>query len=245
MTEQNIFVPEILYEDNHIIAINKKSSQIVQSDKTGDEPLVELLKNFIKQRDNKPGEVFLGIVHRLDRPVGGVIIFAKTSKALVRMNELFRAGEIKKIYLAIVKNPPPKPQDTITHYLLRNEERNKSYAYNSPIKRTKEARLEYTVVGKSDNYTLLKIRLFTGRHHQIRSQLSAIGSPVKGDLKYGFDRSNDDASISLIAYSISFVHPVKQEPVCITAPLPHSDIWNAFYQLKIDNSVPQPFSISL
>ncbi|MDR1595015.1 MAG: RluA family pseudouridine synthase [Prevotellaceae bacterium] len=226
--EQNIFVPEILYEDNHIIAINKKSSQIVQSDKTGDEPLVELLKKFIKQRDNKPGDVFLGIVHRLDRPVGGVILFAKTSKSLVRLNELFRSGEVKKTYLAIVKNAPPKEQDIITHYLYRNEEQNKSYAYNFPKKNTKEARLEYIVVGKSDNYILLKIRLFTGRHHQIRCQLATIGSPVKGDLKYGFDRANKDASISLIAYSISFVHPVKKETISITAPVPDSDIWKFF-----------------
>jgi 23S rRNA pseudouridine1911/1915/1917 synthase len=228
MTEQKIFVPEILYEDNHIIVINKKTSQIVQSDKTGDEPLVELLKNFIKQRDNKPGEVYMGIVHRLDRPVGGVIIFAKTSKALTRMNGLFRAGEVSKTYLAIVKNAPPKEQDLLTHYLFRNEEKNKSYAYNLPRKNTKEARLEYMVVGKSDNYILLKIRLFTGRHHQIRCQLAAIGSPIKGDLKYGFDRANKDASISLIAHSISFVHPVKQERISITAPPPDTDIWSFF-----------------
>ncbi|MDR2026352.1 MAG: RluA family pseudouridine synthase, partial [Prevotellaceae bacterium] len=222
MTGQEMFVPSILYEDNHIIAINKQSSQIVQSDKTGDEPLVELLKKFIKQRDNKPGDVFLGIVHRLDRPVGGVIVFAKTSKSLVRLNNLFRNGEIHKTYLAIVKNAPPKDHDILTHYLLRNEERNKSYAYNFPGKNTKEARLEYTVIGKSDNYILLKIRLFTGRHHQIRCQLAAIGSPIKGDLKYGFDRSNKDASISLIAHSISFVHPVKNETVNITAPVPNT-----------------------
>jgi 23S rRNA pseudouridine1911/1915/1917 synthase len=228
MTEQNIFVPEILYEDNHIIAINKKPSQIVQSDKTGDEPLVELLKKYIKQRDNKPGDVFVGVVHRLDRPVGGVIIFAKTSKSLVRLNELFRFGEVKKTYLAIVKNAPPKEQDILTHYLLRNEEQNKSYAYDFPKKNAKEARLEYTVIGKSDNYILLKIRLFTGRHHQIRCQLAAIGSPLKGDLKYGFDRANQDASISLIAYSISFIHPVKKEPISITTPLPNTDIWSVF-----------------
>jgi 23S rRNA pseudouridine1911/1915/1917 synthase len=232
MAEQSIFVPEILYEDNHIIAINKKSSQIVQSDKTGDEPLVELLKKFIKERDNKPGDVFLGVVHRLDRPVGGVIIFAKTTKSLVRMHELFRTGEVKKTYLAIVKNAPPKEQDIITHYLFRNEERNKSYAYHFPKKNTKEARLEYTVVDRSDNYILLKIRLFTGRHHQIRCQLAAIGSPVKGDLKYGFDRANRDASISLIAYSISFVHPVKKEIINITAPLPNTDIWNVFKNIN-------------
>jgi 23S rRNA pseudouridine1911/1915/1917 synthase len=233
MAEQNIFVPEILYEDNHIIAINKKSSQIVQGDKTGDEPLVELLKKFIKERDSKPGDVFLGIVHRLDRPVGGVIIFAKTSKALSRMNDLFRTGDINKTYLAIVKNAPPKQHDVLTHYLLRNEERNKSYAYDFRMKHTKEARLEYTVIGKSDNYILLKIRLFTGRHHQIRSQLAAIGSPVKGDLKYGFDRSNKDASISLIAYSITFVHPVKKETVNITAPLPDTDIWSVFANCEL------------
>jgi 23S rRNA pseudouridine1911/1915/1917 synthase len=234
MSEQDVFVPEILYEDNHIIAINKKSSQIVQSDKTGDEPLVELLKKFIKQRDNKPGDVFLGIVHRLDRPVGGVMIFAKTSKSLVRLNEMFRSGEVKKTYLAIVKNAPPKEHDVITHYLLRNEQQNKSYAHKFPVKNTKEARLEYTVVGKSDNYILLKIRLFTGRHHQIRCQLAAIGSPVKGDLKYGFDRSNKDASISLIAYSISFVHPVKKETISITAPLPNTDIWCFFKDTVIE-----------
>jgi 23S rRNA pseudouridine1911/1915/1917 synthase len=235
MAEQNIFMPEILYEDNHIIAINKKSSQIVQSDKTGDEPLVELLKNYIKQRDNKPGNVYIGVVHRLDRPVGGVIIFAKTSKSLIRLNDMFRAGEIRKTYLAIVKNAPPKEHDTLTHYLYRNEQQNKSYPYDFPKKNTKEARLEYTVMGKSDNYIMLKIRLFTGRHHQIRCQLAAIGSPIKGDLKYGFDRSNKDASISLIAYSISFIHPVKQEPVSITAPFPNTDVWNFFNNIAIDN----------
>ncbi|MDR0384760.1 MAG: RluA family pseudouridine synthase [Prevotellaceae bacterium] len=234
MSENNTFVPEILYEDNHIIAINKKSSQIVQSDKTGDEPLVELLKKYIKQRDSKPGDVFMGVVHRLDRPVGGVIIFAKTSKSLARLNQLFRSGDVKKTYLAIVKNAPPKEHDVLVHYLLRNEEQNKSYAYNFPQKHTKEARLEYTVAGKSDNYTLLKIRLFTGRHHQIRCQLAATGSPLKGDLKYGFDRANKDASISLLAYSISFIHPVKQIPVSITAPLPDTDIWSLF-QSATDN----------
>jgi 23S rRNA pseudouridine1911/1915/1917 synthase len=234
MEALDTFVPEILYEDNHIIAINKKPSQIVQSDKTGDEPLIELLKNFIKNRDDKPGDVFLRVVHRLDRPVGGVIIFAKTSKAVSRLNDMFRSGEIHKTYLAIVKNAPPKDHDFLTHYLFRNEERNKSYAYPFPKKNTKEARLEYTVIARSDNYILLKIRLFTGRHHQIRSQLAAIGCPVKGDLKYGFDRSNSDASISLVAYSISFVHPVKQETVSITAPLPNTDIWEFFNDIIID-----------
>jgi 23S rRNA pseudouridine1911/1915/1917 synthase len=228
MTEHNTFIPQILYEDNHIIAINKKPSQIVQSDKTGDEPMVELLKQFIKQRDNKPGDVFLGLVHRLDRPVGGVIIFAKTGKSLTRLNELFRLGEVHKTYLAIVKKAPPKEHDTLTHYLYRNEKQNKSYAYDFPKNNTKEARLEYTVAGKSDNYTLLKIRIFTGRHHQIRCQLATIGSPIKGDLKYGFDRSNADASISLIARSISFIHPVKKETINIVAPLPDTDVWKFF-----------------
>jgi len=228
MTEQNIFVPEILYEDNHIIAINKKPSQIVQGDKTGDEPLVELLKKFIKQRDNKPGDVFLGIVHRLDRPVGGVIMFAKTSKSLSRLNELYRTGEVHKTYLAIVKKTPPKEHDTLIHYLDRNEKLNKSFAYDMPKGDAKKAHLEYTVVGKSDNYTLLNIRLFTGRHHQIRCQLAAIGSPIKGDLKYGFDRSNKDADISLIAHSISFIHPIKKDRIDIVAPLPETDVWQFF-----------------
>ncbi|MDR1897360.1 MAG: RluA family pseudouridine synthase [Prevotellaceae bacterium] len=227
-SEQNIFVPEILYEDNHIIAINKKPSQIVQEDKTGDIPLIELVKGFIKQRDGKPGNVFLGVVHRLDRPVGGVIIFAKTDKALIRLNELFRKGEVRKQYLAIVKQAPPKEHDILVHYLARNEKQNKSYAYNTPAKNTKEAQLEYTVLGKSDSFTILHIRLFTGRHHQIRCQLAAIGSPIKGDLKYGFNRSNEDISISLLAYSISFIHPVKKEPVNITAPLPKTDVWRFF-----------------
>jgi 23S rRNA pseudouridine1911/1915/1917 synthase len=228
MTEHNTFIPQILYEDNHIIAINKKPSQIVQSDKTGDEPMIELLKQFIKHRDNKPGDVFLGLVHRLDRPVGGVIIFAKTGKSLTRLNELFRLGDVHKTYLAIVKKAPPKEHDMLTHYLFRNEKQYKSYAYDFPKNNTKEARLEYTVAGKSDNYTLLKIRIFTGRHHQIRCQLATIGSPIKGDLKYGFDRSNTDASISLIARSISFIHPVKKETINIVAPLPDTDVWKFF-----------------
>lgn len=234
--EQNVFIPEILYEDNHIIAINKKPSQIVQDDKSGDAPLSTLLKQFIKERNNKPGNVFLGIVHRLDRPVGGAIIFAKTEKALMRLNEMFRKCEIVKTYLAIVKNPPPKEHDLLIHHLVRNETQNKSYACKNPRPDSKEAKLEYTVVGRSDNYILLKIRLFTGRHHQIRCQLAAIGSPIKGDLKYGFDRANKDISISLWARSISFLHPVRKEPVEIVAPLPDSDIWQVFFSESAENA---------
>lgn len=232
MTKQ-VFIPEILYEDNHIIAVNKKPSQIVQGDKTGDTPLSELIKEYIKQRDNKPGNVFLGVVHRLDRPVGGVTVFAKTSKALTRLNELFRKGEVDKTYLAIVKQAPPKEHDTLVHYLVRNEKQNKSYAYGNIKPNAKEAKLEYSVVGKSDNYTMLNIKLFTGRHHQIRCQLAAIGSPIKGDLKYGFSRSNKDASISLLAHSVSFIHPISKKPVSITAPLPDSDVWS-FFDLSDD-----------
>lgn len=219
---------EILYEDNHIIAVNKKPSQIVQGDKTGDIPLSEIIKEYIKQRNGKPGNVFLGVVHRLDRPVAGVTVFAKTSKALTRLNELFREGEVDKTYFAIVKKAPPKEKDVLIHYLVRNEKQNKSYAYDTPKPNSKEAKLEYEVIAKSDNYTLLGIRLYTGRHHQIRCQLSAIGSPIKGDLKYGFDRSNKDASISLLARSVSFIHPVKKERISIVAPLPDTDVWRFF-----------------
>jgi len=220
--------PTILYEDNHIIIVNKKPSQIVQGDKTGDAPLSEIIKEYIKERDKKPGNVFLGVVHRLDRPVGGVTMFAKTSKALTRLNEMFRDGEMTKEYLAIVKNAPAKEHDILHHYLVRNEKQNKSYAYNTIKSNAKEAKLEYFVVEKIEKYALLKIRLFTGRHHQIRCQLAAIGSPIKGDLKYGFDRSNKDASISLLAYSIAFMHPVKNIEVKVTAPLPDSDVWVFF-----------------
>lgn len=219
---------EILYEDNHIIAVNKRPSQIVQGDKTGDEPLSELIKAYIKQRDNKPGNVYLGVTHRLDRPVSGVTIFAKTSKALSRMNELFRTGEVTKIYWAIVKKQPPKEYDTLTHYLVRNEKQNKSYAYDKPVKDAKEARLAYTILNKSDNYTLVQVQLFTGRHHQIRCQLSKIGSPIKGDLKYGAERSNPDGSISLHARSIEFVHPVKKETIKIVAPVLDDKLWKYF-----------------
>ena len=219
---------EILYEDNHIIVVNKRPSQIVQGDKTGDEPLSELLKNYIKQRDNKPGNVFLGVVHRLDRPVSGVTVFAKTSKALSRLNEMFRAGEVTKRYWALVKHAPKKAHDSLTHYLVRNEKQNKSYAYDKEVKDGKEARLAYTLIGKSDNYTLLEVQLFTGRHHQIRCQLSKIGSPIKGDLKYGSERSNPDGSISLHARYVEFIHPVKKETIKIIAPVPNDALWKYF-----------------
>lgn len=219
---------DILYEDNHIIAVNKYPSQIVQGDKTGDEPLSELLKAYIKQRDAKPGNVFLGVPHRLDRPVSGVTIFAKTSKALTRMNELFRNGTVTKIYWAIVKNRPPQPHDILTHQLVRNEQQNKSYAYDKPQKNSKEARLQYTLIAQSDNYFLLEIQLFTGRHHQIRCQLAKIGCPIKGDLKYGAERSNPDGSISLHARSIEFIHPIKNQPLKIIAPVPDNSLWKHF-----------------
>jgi 23S rRNA pseudouridine1911/1915/1917 synthase len=228
-SEKSFFVPDILYEDNHIIAVNKQASQIVQGDKTGDIPLSDLMKSFIKQRDSKPGNVFLGVVHRLDRPVGGVTLFAKTDKALTRLNEMFQKGEIVKNYFAVVKHEPAKQHDLLTHYLVRNEQQNKSYAFDRPQKNAKEARLEYTVIERINTYTLLNVRLFTGRHHQIRAQLAAIGSPIKGDLKYGFDRPNKDASISLLARSVAFAHPVKKIPITIVAPLPDSDVWQFFH----------------
>jgi len=216
---------DILYEDNHIIALNKRAGELVQQDNTGDASLEERVKAFIKTRDNKPGNVFLGVPHRLDRPVSGVVLFAKTTKALSRLNELFRAGEIHKTYWAIVHDRPPKDADTLTHYLRRNEKQNKSYASESPVPQSKEARLQYTVRSRGDNYYLLEVKLLTGRHHQIRCQLAAIGCPIKGDLKYGARRSNPDGSISLHARSVEFVHPVTKAPVAITAPAPEDKLW--------------------
>ncbi|MDR2562789.1 MAG: RluA family pseudouridine synthase [Prevotellaceae bacterium] len=219
---------EIIYEDNHLIVVNKKVSQIVQGDKTKDISLDLMLKQYIKERDKKPGEVFLGVPHRLDRPVSGAVVFAKTGKALARMNELFKSGEIDKTYFAIVKNAPPEEHDVLTHYITRNEEKNKSYAQTKASPNSKKAVLEYTLVGKSDTYFLLKIKLYTGRHHQIRSQLAAIACPVKGDLKYGAERSNPDKSISLHARSISFVHPVKKTLMEFIAPVPQDSLWQYF-----------------
>ena len=208
----------ILYEDNHLLIFNKRSGEIVQGDKTGDEPLSETLKAFIAQRDGKPGQVFMGVPHRLDRPVSGVCVFAKTSKALERLNEMLRKGEIHKTYWALTANQPPKESDTLTDMLVRNEAQNKSYV----AKNGKEARLKYTLVQTTERYFLLEVELFTGRHHQIRCQLSHMGCPIKGDLKYGAKRSNPDGGISLMARRIQFIHPVKKTEVDVTAPVPAS-----------------------
>lgn len=208
----------ILYEDNHIIIFNKRTGEIVQGDKTGDEALSETLKAFVAQRDSKPGQVFMGVPHRLDRPVSGVVLFAKTSKALERLNELLRKGEIHKTYWALTGTRPPKDSDTLTDYLVRNEAQNKSYVSSSG----KEARLKYTLIQTTDRYFLLEVELYTGRHHQIRCQLSHMGCPIKGDLKYGAKRSNPDGGISLLARRIQFIHPVKKTEVDVTAPVPDS-----------------------
>ncbi|MEJ2595078.1 MAG: RNA pseudouridine synthase, partial [bacterium] len=210
----------ILYEDNHLIAVNKLPSEIVQGDKTGDMPLSEIVKSYIKKKYDKPGEVYLGVIHRLDRPVSGVTVFARTSKALARMNELVKNRRMKKTYWAIVKNLPPEPEGTLIHYLLRNPRKNKSFVSRKASSGSKEAILRYRLIAESETYYLLEIDLETGRHHQIRAQLSAMGCPIRGDLKYGFDRSNPDASISLHARSIDFIHPVKKEKVRITADPP-------------------------
>jgi 23S rRNA pseudouridine1911/1915/1917 synthase len=219
---------QIIYEDKHIIALNKACSEIVQGDKTGDIPLSETVKQWLKEKYNKPGNVFIGVTHRLDRPVSGVVLFAKTSKALSRLNEMFRDGKIKKTYWAIVKNPPEKHEDDLAHYLHRNEKQNKSYAYDSEKPGSKKALLSYRLIARSDHYYLLEINLKTGRHHQIRCQLAHIGCPIKGDLKYGFDRSNPDGGISLHARKINFIHPVSQETLELTAPVPNDKLWQTF-----------------
>jgi 23S rRNA pseudouridine1911/1915/1917 synthase len=219
---------EILYEDNHIVAVNKKSSDIVQGDKTGDEPLSEKVKSYIKEKYEKPGAVFLGVIHRLDRPVSGAILFARTSKALTRMNNMFSEKEVKKTYWAIVKERPPKDSDTINHYLVRDPKKNKSFAYNKETKNAKLASLSYKLIASSDNYSLLEIDLHTGRHHQIRCQLAKIGCSIKGDLKYGFPRSNPDGGISLHSRKIEFVHPVSKEKVNVIANPPKDSLWDFF-----------------
>lgn len=223
-TPQNL---QILFEDNHLIVINKRPGDIVQGDKTGDTPLSELVKEYIRVRYDKPGNVYLGVVHRLDRPTSGIVLFAKTSKALPRLNKLFKDKDAKKTYWAIVKNAPPKQEDTLVHFMKRNTKQNKSYAHLKEVPESKKAILEYRVLKKLDNYYLLEIDLQTGRHHQIRSQLSSIGCPIKGDLKYGFDRSNKDASIHLHARKLSLIHPVKKELIEIIAPPPREPIWDA------------------
>lgn len=222
---------EVLYEDNHIIIVNKSSGEIVQGDKTGDRPLVEILKDWIKEKYNKPGNVFCGLVHRLDRPVSGVVIFAKTSKALTRLNEMFRKGEVHKTYWAITRNQPPKAEDVLTHYITTVERNNKSYASIKPKAGAKEAKLSYRHIASSDRYHLLEVNLMTGRKHQIRVQLSSIGCTIKGDLKYGDKRSNPDGSISLMARRVQFIHPVSGVEIDVTAPIPANDnLWQALAQ---------------
>lgn len=218
---------QILHEDNHIIVINKRVGDIVQGDKTGDKPLSEVVKEYIKDKYNKPGEVFLGVVHRLDRPTSGIVIFARTSKALSRLNEMFSNRETQKTYWAVVKNKPEKTADTLVHYLKRNEKNNTSKAHLKEVPDSKIARLDYKIIKELDSYFALEIDLHTGRHHQIRAQLAAIGCPIKGDLKYGFDRSNPDGGIHLHARKLVFIHPVSKENLEIVAPTPKNSVWNA------------------
>ena len=218
----------VVYEDNHIIVVNKTASEIVQADKTGDTPLSETVKQYLKEKYQKPGNVFLGVTHRLDRPVSGLVIFAKTSKALTRLNEMFRAGEVKKTYWAVVKNAPKESEGELVHFLVRNEKQNKSYAYDKEVPNSKKAVLDYRLIGRSENYYLLEVDLKTGRHHQIRCQLAKMGCPIKGDLKYGSPRSNPDGSICLHARRVRFVHPVSKELIELKAPLPEGNLWKGF-----------------
>ncbi|MFA8433621.1 MAG: RluA family pseudouridine synthase [Marinifilaceae bacterium] len=225
---------EVLYEDNHIIAVNKRTSDIVQGDKTGDEPLSEKVKAYIKKKYNKPGDVYLGIPHRLDRPVSGVVVFARTSKAHTRLSKMFQQKdkEIQKIYWAIVKNCPPVEADVLEHYLVKNESNNRTHAHVKDKKGAKKATLEYQLISRSQKYFLLEVKLHTGRHHQIRCQLAKIGSPVRGDLKYGYARSNKEGGINLHARELSFIHPVTKEPISIIAPPPMKDnLWKEFVRL--------------
>jgi 23S rRNA pseudouridine1911/1915/1917 synthase len=220
---------EILYEDNHLIAINKTNHDLVQKDITGDEALDGKIKNYLREKYNKPGNVFLGVTHRIDRPVSGVVLFARTSKALARMNDMFRLGDIRKTYWAVVKERPKNDEDTLVHYMVKNEKQNKSYCHPKEVPHSKRAELRYKVLAGSENYYLLEIELLTGRHHQIRAQLAQIGSPIKGDLKYGFPRSNPDGGISLHARSVRFAHPVSKVEVDISADPPKDDpLWSAF-----------------
>jgi 23S rRNA pseudouridine1911/1915/1917 synthase len=218
---------QILHEDNHIIVINKRVGDIVQGDKTGDKPLSEVVKEYIKDKYNKPGEVFLGVVHRLDRPTTGIVVFARTSKALTRLNELFKNRETQKTYWAIVKKKPQKTEDKLVHFLKRNEKNNTSKAHINEVPESKIASLDYRIIKELNHYFALEINLHTGRHHQIRAQLSSIGSPIKGDLKYGFDRSNPDGGIHLHARQLVFAHPVSKENIIIIAPAPEDAVWNA------------------
>ncbi|HSV89321.1 MAG TPA: RluA family pseudouridine synthase [Bacteroidales bacterium] len=218
----------ILYEDNHLLIVNKMPSEIVQGDKTGDVPLVEVLKNYIGKKYEKPGNVFLGVVHRIDRPTSGLVIFARTSKALTRLNKMLKDRELKKKYWAVVKEELPESEGELEHFLLKNEKQNKSYVVNEGIMGSKKAVLHYKTLLKSDHYSLVEVELITGRHHQIRAQFAAMGCPIKGDLKYGFDRSNADGSIHLHARQVEFPHPVKGNPVAVSAPVPDETLWHYF-----------------
>lgn len=217
----------VVYEDNHIIIVNKTASEIVQGDKTGDVPLSETVKQYLKEKYHKPGNVFIGVTHRLDRPVSGLVVFAKTSKALSRLNEMFKNSEVKKTYWAIVKQTPAETEGELVNYLVRNEKQNKSYAYDTERPGSKKAVLHYRLIARSDNYSLLEVDLKTGRHHQIRCQLAKMGCPIKGDLKYGFPRSNPDGSISLHARRVRFVHPVSKELIDVVAPVPSDNLWHS------------------
>lgn len=219
---------EVIYEDNHIIIVNKNSSEIVQGDKTGDKPLSETVKEYLKEKYNKPGNVFCGVTHRLDRPVSGIVVFAKTSKALSRLNDMFKNKDVKKTYWAIVANRPKQTEGTLQHYLVRNEKQNKSYAYDKEVPNSKKALLDYKLIAASERYFLLEVNLHTGRHHQIRCQLAKMGCPIKGDLKYGAPRSNPDCSISLHARHIEFVHPVSKQVISVTAKVPEDNLWKSF-----------------
>ncbi len=217
---------KVVYEDNHIIIVSKRSGEIVQGDKTGDKTLADEVKAYIKEKYAKPGNVFLGITHRLDRPVWGLVVFARTSKALARLNDMFREGNVNKTYWAICQNTPEAPEATLTHWLTRNERQNKSYAYDKEVPGAKKAVLHYRTIGKSERYTLIEVKLMTGRHHQIRCQLAKIGCPIKGDLKYGARRSNPDGSISLLARKIEFAHPVSKEHICVESEVPDDKLWH-------------------
>lgn len=219
---------EVLYEDNHIIIVNKAPSEIVQGDKTGDKPLCDIVKEYLKQKYNKPGNVFCGVVHRLDRPVSGVVVFAKTSKALARLNDMFREKDVQKTYWAIVANRPPHDKAVLENYLVRNEKMNKSFAYDREVPSSKRAVLDYELIAHSERYFLLEVHLHTGRHHQIRCQLAKMGCPIKGDLKYGAKRSNPDGSISLHARSVRFIHPVSKQEIYVEAPVPQDRLWQSF-----------------
>ena len=219
---------QVIYEDNHVIVVSKESGEIVQADKTGDQPLSEKVKAYIKEAYAKPGAVFLGVTHRLDRPVSGLVVFARTSKALARLNKMFANGEVHKTYWAIVQNRPKEDEGELVHWIYRNEQQNKSYALDHEEYAAKKAILRYRVIGASDRYTLIEVNLLTGRHHQIRCQLAKMGCPIKGDLKYGAKRSNPDGSISLLARKIEFIHPVSKKQITVEAPLPNDNLWQSF-----------------